>query len=160
MQAATASQAEIHAAVQRQSAEGHSNCATIPSLYPILADRFAAAHPNLVLTQDLCKVCAPSSDSVQTVLQGMGNNNNDKVEIVSLTPESLEDVVETFQVVADACGVPERGRTLCQDFYAHLALLERAVLENYDSNPRIKNLVCCCSNGSTHRLMRGTGFRI
>ena len=36
----------------------------IPSLYPIDANALLEAQPTLIITQDLCQVCAPSSRSV------------------------------------------------------------------------------------------------
>lgn len=147
--AATSTQAEIHAAVQKQSddvaaaLEGAMFCSAIPSLYPILPHEFAAAKPNLVLTQDLCNVCAPSSESVKALLKNTaaegntsssGDDGGSGVEILSLTPESLQDVIETFSLVANACGVPDKGRAMVQTFCANLDLLERAVMENTPSS--------------------------
>jgi diphthamide synthase (EF-2-diphthine--ammonia ligase)/ABC-type Fe3+-hydroxamate transport system substrate-binding protein len=129
--AATSTQAEIHAAVQQQSEDAQKKCAAIPSLYPILPEEFAAANPNLVLTQDLCNVCAPSSVSVKSVLKRMhgGNDSDDNhVEIISLTPDTLQDVVDTFAAIANACGVPDRGRSMVQEFWKNLKLLERAIM--------------------------------
>lgn len=153
--AATSSQGEIHAAVQRQSLLAttstpqnggcwddnnnqnttSSNTTFIPSLYPILAGPLAAARPNLVLTQDLCNVCAPTSSSVRAILapneESMeedgtpNNNNNNAIRIVSLTPQSLSDVMDTFRIVANACRVPDRGKAMVATFAENLHLLQQ-----------------------------------
>lgn len=142
--AAQSTQAEIHAAVRQQSEAVSANlCSatttttttkTIPSLYPVRPEEFAAANPNLVLTQDLCNVCAPNSDSVRSILKSMealddhDTTRPNNVEILSLTPETLDDVVETFAMIANACGVPERGRVMVADFHKNQELLEQTVL--------------------------------
>lgn len=110
--ASTSSQREIHDRVQANSEQ--AVCAIdqqleVPSLYPILADQLKAAAPTLILTQDLCNVCAPSSSSVQALA-------GDGPRIVSLTPHSLSHVFLNIQTVADACGIASKGSELVQDF--------------------------------------------
>jgi diphthamide synthase (EF-2-diphthine--ammonia ligase)/ABC-type Fe3+-hydroxamate transport system substrate-binding protein len=145
------SQGEIHAAVAAQSQQAvcpilsvgaHDVLSdTVPSLYPILADEFRAAAPTIVITQDLCNVCAPSSDTVKKILSeynATGSSNNPV--ILSLSPESLIDVADTFCTVADACGVPERGRLLRDRFWQQLRDLQQTVQEFRATNrpePRI-----------------------
>jgi diphthamide synthase (EF-2-diphthine--ammonia ligase)/ABC-type Fe3+-hydroxamate transport system substrate-binding protein len=136
------SQGEIHAAVaaQSQSATCSLVSDTVPSLYPILADEFRAAAPTIVITQDLCNVCAPSSDTVMKILSGYSTGSSQNPVVLSLSPESLKDVADTFVTVADACGVPERGRLLRDQFWQQLRDLKETVQEFRATNrpqPRI-----------------------
>lgn len=98
-------QKEIHKAVQSSCSRGKD---AIQSLYPILEAKLIAARPTLIITQDLCGVCGPTSASVPSILVD--------ARILSLSPQSLTQVIETFQTVADACNVSERGQRLCNDF--------------------------------------------
>ncbi|KAL7544714.1 hypothetical protein ACHAWF_008127, partial [Thalassiosira exigua] len=71
---------------------------------------------------------APSTGEVRRSLAAM--NESDEVggvRILSLEPESLEDVAETFVEVADACGVPERGVRMRDDFLNSLRTLQDAI---------------------------------
>jgi diphthamide synthase (EF-2-diphthine--ammonia ligase) len=140
--ASTSTQAEIHEAVCRSSAFCTTGTTTqqqqpIPSLYPILEGAFAAARPNLVFTQDLCHVCAPSSATVKTVVAST-DGNVDETRIVSLSPKSLSDVLETFQIIANECGIPEKGHALVQEFRKNVQLLKECIQQGrFDqSSPR------------------------
>jgi diphthamide synthase (EF-2-diphthine--ammonia ligase)/ABC-type Fe3+-hydroxamate transport system substrate-binding protein len=132
------SQGEIHEQVSAQGQQCSISSDDVPSLYPILADEFRAAAPTIVITQDLCKVCAPSSDTVKEILResatGTCTAASTDTAILSLTPESLMDVADSFCTVAEACGVPERGRLLREAFLQQLQDLQRSVLESRDSD--------------------------
>ena len=133
-------QGEIHAAVQTDSGK-RVVCSTpgdIPSLYPLLYDRFATARPNLVFTQDLCAVCAPIRDDVEKVLhlqskegekeESNNNYNTDTaVRIVSLSPSTLNEVVATFETIANACGFPDCGRVFREQWETDLQRLQSTV---------------------------------
>jgi len=89
------SQGEIHAQVQKAATE------TFQSLYPINREALKLADPTLVITQDLCSVCAPTTASVCQVLG--------TVQTLTLTPHTLDDIWDNIVAVAKACGVEERG---------------------------------------------------
>jgi iron complex transport system substrate-binding protein len=87
--------AEIDAAVRSAVADGRS-------LYAIDEELLTELAPDLVVTQDLCTVCAVSSGDVTGVCAA-------DVEIVSLDPRTVDDVEETVHVLAERLGVPNRG---------------------------------------------------
>lgn len=95
----------------------------IPSLYPLRKDEFAKAAPTVVITQDLCQVCAPTSADVKQIL------DCPTTKIVSLTPQSLQDILDSFVTVADACGCRERGVELRDATQKHLEELKRTVMQ-------------------------------
>lgn len=114
---------------------------TVQSLYPIDREALKRANPGLVLTQELCKVCAPSTEEVQKALGGSGASDVGGVKILSLEPESLQDVAETFVTVADACGVRDRGMKMRDDFLANLKLLGDTVANTSTTKKRPKVLL-------------------
>jgi len=89
------------------------------SLYTLEAELLAELRPDVVLTQDLCQVCAVSygavADSVR-VLDGDGPR------VVSLEPRSLPDVLACLKQVGDVLGVP---RTAARRVDALAGRLER-----------------------------------
>lgn len=97
------------------------------SLYPINSQEFALAQPTIVLTQNLCSVCAPSPNDVHYILQKIGRENDDDEEcfVYSLNPHSLTDVAETFAQVGRICGVPEKGNALRDSFLTNLDALQQ-----------------------------------
>jgi iron complex transport system substrate-binding protein len=54
--------------------------------------------PDLLLTQDLCQVCAPSGNEVAQVLQNMTR----KPRILWLTPRSLAEIFENLRELGEA----------------------------------------------------------
>lgn len=102
-------------------------------LYTLHADALAALAPELILTQDLCRVCALPSDHVSDALDYLGC----RADVVSLDPYSLEDVFGTFRAVGAAAGVPERA----VDLEVRLRERLRAVATAVAGRPRPRVLI-------------------
>ncbi len=77
-------------------------------LYHLDRDRFAACAPDVVLTQDLCRVCALPSASVDDAARELGCT----ADVVTLDPHTLDDVLTSIITVAERCGVAQRGHDL------------------------------------------------
>jgi iron complex transport system substrate-binding protein len=72
------------------------------SLYTVDAELIAALAPDLIVTQDLCAVCAVSSDQLETACPI-------EVEVLSLDPRTLGEVAESVRTLASRLGVAARG---------------------------------------------------
>ncbi|MBV8601936.1 MAG: ABC transporter substrate-binding protein, partial [Candidatus Eremiobacteraeota bacterium] len=88
------------------------------ALDTVLLERLA---PDLILTQELCPVCAVSYRIVAEAVKRLSGDPR----IVSLEPHSLDDVYATIRTVADLAGVAERGRRLLELLQARAAALAR-----------------------------------
>jgi iron complex transport system substrate-binding protein len=64
--------------------------------------------PDLILTQDLCRVCAVPTGQVQDALDEIGCS----AEVVSMDPHSLEEILESFVMVGRATGTEDRAQEL------------------------------------------------
>jgi iron complex transport system substrate-binding protein len=93
--------AEIDGYVRAQLAAGED-------LYTLHADALSRLRPDLILTQDLCRVCALPSGHVQDALNYLGC----QADVLSLDPYTLEDVLDTIMAVGERTGVPERAGEL------------------------------------------------
>lgn len=62
--------------------------------------------PDLIVTQALCDVCAVAEAEVAAAVCRLPG----APRVVNLEPASLAEVLASLEVVADAAGVPERGR--------------------------------------------------
>ena len=128
-EAAAAAAAAAACQVPGASGKAEALADRVQSLYPINRDALRRACPNVVLTQDLCGVCAPSTGEVKNALRktcakvGVG----EEIQVLSLEPESLWDVAETFVTIAQACGVSDRGIQMRDSFLSSLQLLEETV---------------------------------
>jgi iron complex transport system substrate-binding protein len=107
------SAAEIDAVVTASQSSGHS-------LYSVDAGLMSELEPDLVITQDLCEVCAASSGDLATACP-IG------VEVYSMNPRSIRGVLESLQALADRLGVPERGRELAHSFREKVEVVREAV---------------------------------
>jgi len=91
---------EIDAAVRAAVGGGHG-------LYSIDDALLADLEPDLVLTQELCSVCAVAYPAVLEAARAAGGEDGPMV--VSLEPHRLEDVFATIELVGQLAGVGERG---------------------------------------------------
>ena len=94
---------EIDAAVRSAVTTGHG-------LYALDEAAIGRLEPDLVLTQELCQVCAVSYPRVLEAARLAGGGHGPMV--VSLEPHSLTDVFATIGLVAELAGVDERGSEL------------------------------------------------
>ena len=94
--------AEIHRGVQGLIEE-------VLSIYEVDAQALRAAAPELILTQDLCRVCAVAEDEVVTAAE---QHLEQEVEVLTSSPLTLDDVLEDVRRVAVALEVPDAGEAL------------------------------------------------
>jgi iron complex transport system substrate-binding protein len=107
---------EIDAYVKEQLAAGGD-------LYTLHADALAGLAPELILTQDLCRVCALPSDHVSDALDYLGC----RADVLSLDPYSLAEVLDTFLAVGERAGVRPRAEALVAGLRARLEGVAAAV---------------------------------
>lgn len=101
--------AGIDALVRAKMADGEL-------LYTLDEAALRDAEPEVVLTQDLCRVCALPSGQVDEAMRTLGCT----ADIVTLDPHTLDEVLASILAVGDACGVSERARTLVRDLTARI----------------------------------------
>jgi len=75
------------------------------SLYTLDSDTLRALHPDIILTQDICSVCAIDLETVNRLADTM----NPKPQILSLNPKCLIDVLEDITVVGKAVGLEKQA---------------------------------------------------
>ena len=79
--------------------------------------------PDMVLTQDLCAVCAVPSGHVNRALEVLGC----AAQVVSLDPGSLEEVVDCLLTVGHATGTEHRAREVVDELRRRLDAVREAV---------------------------------
>jgi len=77
------------------------------SIYVVDDERLGALEPDVIVTQDLCEVCAVSLDDVRAAVARLAHR--DDVRIVNLRPTRLEDVLADIERVASAIGRDAQG---------------------------------------------------
>jgi len=122
------SSAAIDAAISGLLDAGHS----IKTVYHIDREVLRTVHPDLILTQQLCDVCAVSFSEVQRAVAAVGGD----CRIVSLEPAGIEEIFGTIEQVGTLAGVPERAAALVASLRARLARVADAV-GPADRRPRV-----------------------
>lgn len=86
------------------------------SLYYVEEDKLQAIAPDIVITQDVCEVCQIDTKCTQAVI----DNLEKTPQILTITPQSLEDVFDSAITIAKALGREEAA-------YQHLAKLQERI---------------------------------
>jgi iron complex transport system substrate-binding protein len=88
-------------------------------LYTLHADALAALAPDLILTQDLCRVCALPTGHVEEALDYLGC----AAEVIALDPHSLDDVLATILTVGQHAGAQRQAEHLVAALRQRLAAI-------------------------------------
>jgi iron complex transport system substrate-binding protein len=104
------SPAEIDAVVKQRVAAG-------ADLYHLDRGAFADIDPTLVVTQDLCAVCAVDVTTVDDAIEYLGCN----AEILTLDPMTLAEVIDSIRLIGDRTGTTDRALTIAAESGDRLA---------------------------------------
>jgi iron complex transport system substrate-binding protein len=78
------------------------------AVYDVDAELLAALAPDVIVTQDLCRVCAVSIDDLRTAVVRLAAKAD--LRLVSLHPRRLGDILDDIARVAEAVGRPAAGQ--------------------------------------------------
>jgi iron complex transport system substrate-binding protein len=112
---------EIDAIVKERMASGLD-------LYNLDDDALARCAPDLILSQDLCRVCAVASGDVDAAIARLRCD----ATLLHIDPQNLLEVIESINTIAQAAGVSHRGLALTQALHERLL----AVAENIKGKTR------------------------
>lgn len=90
------------------------------SIYAVDRDILETLHPDLILTQDLCHVCAATPDELAAALADLSN----ELEVLSLDPRDLGDVWRDILWIGERTGRRERAQKLVEHIGERLAQIE------------------------------------
>jgi iron complex transport system substrate-binding protein len=102
------------------------------SIYAVNADLLRSLSPDLIVTQDLCHVCAASPDSLATALTRLPK----RPRVLSLTPHSLADVWDDMRRMGEATGRRREAQALAITLEQRVAAIEMKVARAA-SRPRV-----------------------
>jgi iron complex transport system substrate-binding protein len=95
------------------------------SVYQVDEVLLKSLAPDLILTQDLCQVCAPSGNEVRQALNALPN----RPEILWLTPRTLAEIADNLREVARATGTTERAEAWIATNFERLKQIETLALQ-------------------------------
>jgi iron complex transport system substrate-binding protein len=132
-------QQEIDAAVTERLRNGRS-------LYQVDESLMRGIAPDLILTQDLCQVCAPSGNEVSQLLKLLPSKPN----VLWLTPKSLEQIFDNLHELGEATDRLSEAEALIAAGRARLEKIA-AVTSTISYRPRVFCMewidpVYCCGH--------------
>lgn len=101
------------------------------SIYHLDGATLQRLEPDLIVTQELCDVCAVAYETVERAVRMLPGD----VPIVSLEPRTLEEIVSTAQAVGEATGEQRGAAALAQAMRARSAGI--AALAAPEPRPRV-----------------------
>lgn len=96
------------------------------SLYALDAERLAQLDPDLIVTQELCAVCAVSYELVAQAAKRLRGDS----QVISLEPSSLEDVYATIAILGELTGRERGAAEVIAGLRAREAVLRNTPREN------------------------------
>ena len=93
------------------------------SLYELDEEALAATEPDLILTQELCHVCAVSYQEVNEVARRIDAD----ITVVSLEPTSIEGILNTITTVGAMAEVEDAAIDLVEGLRERLGAVEQRV---------------------------------
>lgn len=102
------------------------------TLYVADEKRMEAIAPDLVITQDLCKVCAPSGEDLNAVVRKLAS----RPKILSLNPRSIEGILDSILEVGCATAREGEARALVEDLRQRIEAV-RTKTARIGSRPRV-----------------------
>lgn len=118
---------EIDHAVRSQL-DGHG------SIYELDEERLLALKPDLIITQELCDVCAVSYRTVQQAARLFETD----VRVVSLEPNTIEDIFANIRTVGELTGTEEAADALVAALRTRMERIEGALA---NTNRRARTLM-------------------
>src|SRR5919107_1262983 len=108
------------------------------SIYALDLEALAAANADLILTQELCTVCAVSYREVAEAVRRLDADST----VVSLEPTSIEGILNTISTVGAMAEAEDEAVGLIELLRERLAAIEDRVLERRLAGVRPRRVVC------------------
>ncbi|HEY0546485.1 MAG TPA: cobalamin-binding protein [Pyrinomonadaceae bacterium] len=121
----TMSSAEIDHAVRSQL-DGHG------SIYELFEEEMRALNPELILTQELCDVCAVSYKEVEQAARMFETD----VRVVSLEPNTIADILVNIRTVGHLTGTEVKAEEVIAGLSARLDAVSNALTQT-ERRPRV-----------------------
>lgn len=101
-------------------------------LYRLNEKAFHQARPDVILTQDLCHVCAVTPDQLTRAIESLPL----PPDILTLSPTTLGDMIHDIERIAGAVDQPEQGHALAVELRHRLGSIKRKNAGEH-SRPRV-----------------------
>ncbi len=108
------------------------------SIYELDLDALGAARADLIITQELCNVCAVSYREVADAVRQLDGDST----VISLEPTSIEGILNTISTVGAMAEAEDEAVGLIEILRERLARIENRVLERRLDGVASRRVVC------------------
>jgi iron complex transport system substrate-binding protein len=108
---------DIDRAVRERMEEGQA-------LYSLDRDLIHRIQPDVILAQDLCRVCAVPSGDVEDALGELGVDS----KVLSLDPNTLDEVIGTVEAAGKLLGAEERAAEVAASMRERIGRIQQTAL--------------------------------
>lgn len=116
---------EIDHAVRSQL-DGHG------SIYDLDSQLLEKLNPDLIITQELCEVCAVAYQQVEKAARMYSAD----AQVVSLEPNTIEDIFENIKTVGDLTGAKPQAETVVRELQTRVDFLKEKTA-NLETRPKV-----------------------
>jgi iron complex transport system substrate-binding protein len=103
------------------------------SVYTVKREQIKTLAPDVVVTQAQCEVCAVSLKDVEEALE---NYLDKQAQIISLQPNSLDDIFKDIATISAALNEPQAGADLLESLQERVDIIKHK-LKFVDSKPTV-----------------------
>ncbi len=103
------------------------------SIYKIDKELIKSLNPDIVITQAQCKVCAVSEKEVEDALSDLLTKDT---QLITLSPNTLADILREIKETAITLGVEERGNQLIEDLQERIDIVKHK-LKFFPDKPKV-----------------------
>jgi iron complex transport system substrate-binding protein len=121
----TMTQREIDEAVSQRLRDGQS-------LYQVDENLLRDLEPDIIITQDLCQVCAPSGNELSQAVKVLAK----KPEILWMTPKSIAGIEDNIRALGQATGLQQAAEELIAAGRARIEAI-KARVRDLSARPRV-----------------------
>lgn len=101
------------------------------SIYRVDDEKLAKLQPDIIFTQDHCEVCAVSFHDLELAIQKYLDKG---VDVVSVSPATLDEIFDSFITVANALNCVEKGKELVKSIQGRLQEIRKKAADQYKPN--------------------------
>ena len=94
------------------------------SVFTVDGDALSKLNPDLILTQDHCEVCAASLEEVEKAVQAHCSTDT---SVISVSPESVEDIFESFLKIGTAVQAETAAVKLVDDLKIRFDIISQTI---------------------------------
>jgi len=81
--------------------------------------------PDIIITQDHCEVCAISINRLKSAAKSYLDNSD--VEIISVSPSSLQEIMNSIRTIGNALNMPDKADLLVTELAERLNIIRQTV---------------------------------